>query len=108
MSQESHEKLRRDNSLIEQLDCDLFGFVGTHEKLEAVNNYSQKLLKQLNKAKEENIRLISELESVKEERSGQMAKSMGEMDKKEDLQKENQKLVEENRKLKVEEKSAST
>ena len=41
------------------------------------------------------MRLTAELEKVKEASNGQMAKTLGEMDKKEDLQKENQKLKDE-------------
>ena len=49
------------------MDCDLFGFVGTHEKLEAVNSYSQNLLEQLQKARAENIKLAAQLDSERRE-----------------------------------------
>ena len=67
LGKESNEKLRSNNSLIAQMDCDLFGFVGTHEKLEAVNSYSQNLLEQLQKARAENIKLAAQLDSERRE-----------------------------------------
>ena len=57
LGQDNQERLKRDNSLIEQLDCDLFSFVGTHEKLEAVSNYSMELLRNLKEARQENKKL---------------------------------------------------
>ena len=65
---ECQERIQKDGSLLEQLDGDLFGLAGTHEKLRAVHNYCLELLKDLKESKEKNESLTAELNKVKEER----------------------------------------
>ena len=78
---ECQERIQKDGSLLEQMDCDLFGLAGTHEKLQAVHSYCMELLKNLKEARERNEIISAELDRVKEEGQPAEALEVGESTK---------------------------
>ena len=104
LCKQNNERIKSNNSLIAQLDGDLFDYAGTHEKLEAIDNYSKSLVEQLNKEKAENGKLAIQMNKVQEERNNQLTTTLEDSTSREAILKSNLDLKDQVKDLELTEK----
>ena len=97
------KKIQSNNSLIAQLDGDLFDFAGTHEQLEAINKYSCSLLTELENEKAEQKKLVRKISDLQDERNRQLTATIKERDNKEAIVQKNMKLKDRIKELEISE-----
>ena len=104
LGKQNNKRIKSNNSLIAQLDGDLFDFAGTHEKLEAIDKYSKTLVEQLSKERAENGRLAIQLNRVQEERNKQLITTLEDRNNREAILNSNMDLKDQVKELELAEK----